>query len=111
MSDLYTASAFADAAGITYRQLDYWTHRGYLKPVEINGGNKSGTGNSRVFDKPEVLKARVLAALVNPLNASVVADELARNGCALIGEGLMLTLDIAEPLADWERDLLEGSTP
>lgn len=46
--------------GITYRQLDHWARRGYLKPV--NGF--SGSGRDREWSLAEVEVARRMGRLV-----------------------------------------------
>ena len=38
--------------GITYRQLDYWTRRGWLEPIPRTG---QGKGNPRRWDSDVVL--------------------------------------------------------
>jgi len=66
MSTLYTANAIVKASGATYRQIQYWTDRGYLKPVQINGLTKTGSGNPRIYDETEVYVASVLPFLLDP---------------------------------------------
>lgn len=47
-------------AGITYRQLDYWTRRGFIRPV---GKSNPGSGAQRRYTAAEVEIARVLGVL------------------------------------------------
>ncbi len=47
-------------AGITYRQLDYWTRTGGLKP-SIRGA--AGPGTSRLYSSDDVKKARAAGQL------------------------------------------------
>jgi hypothetical protein len=58
--------------GCTYRQLDYWTRRGWLHPT---GG--TGTGTRRVWPQEEIRVARTMRRLVEvgliPAAAAVVA--------------------------------------
>lgn len=46
--------------GITYRQLDYWTTRGVLQPLDRRS---LSSGVPRPFDESEVRVARALASL------------------------------------------------
>lgn len=61
--------------GITYRQLDYWARRGYLRP--INGF--SGSGRDREWPPAEVTIARrmgrLTAAGISPGQAAVFARD------------------------------------
>jgi len=50
-----TSEQAAQAAGITYRQLDHWTRRGYLRPgTERNAFSHGQGGVSRVWPPAEV---------------------------------------------------------
>lgn len=56
--------------GATYRQLDYWTRRGYLQPVP---GNTSGL--PRAWPRIEVQVAAKMVALIEAgLTAEAAAD-------------------------------------
>ena len=103
-------------AGVTYRQLDYWTTCGYL-PVETvewsrpdgpSGGTRSlksaangladvarpGSGRARIYDDRTVTKVRIMARLVavgmQPGAASKMADALICDGSADLGGGVRL---------------------
>lgn len=54
------APELVDNAGITYRQLDYWTRRGYLRPAELN----PGCGRDRQYSLSETAVARRMGGLV-----------------------------------------------
>ena len=90
--NLYTASSFAEVTGISYRQIDYWVRQGYLKPLAINGAKDVGTGNVRVFSDAEVLKARLMKALINPAGAADLAGRLLLERTVDVGCGMTLTL-------------------
>lgn len=60
MSDLYTSTGLVEVTGASYRQIDYWTTRGWLVPLSIAGMSATGTGNHRVYPASEVAVARAL---------------------------------------------------
>lgn len=68
---MFTSPAFAQAAGITYRELDYWVRRGVLVPAS----DASGSGNVRLFDEAELRVALIVGEL-RKMGASL--DLLAR---------------------------------
>jgi DNA-binding transcriptional MerR regulator len=51
-------------AEITYRQLDYWTRRGYIRPVGGETAATPGSGHQRNFSEGMMLKARWMGCLV-----------------------------------------------
>ena len=53
------APELVDTAGITYRQLDYWTRRGYLRAAEAN----PGCGRDRQYSPDETAVARRMGGL------------------------------------------------
>jgi MerR-like DNA binding protein len=59
--------------GMSYRQLDYWVRRGYLRPGNVG----AGSGSTRVWSKDELRVASLMARLVQaglpPATASMVA--------------------------------------
>lgn len=59
--NLLTSREVADLVGVTYRQLDHWTRRGYL-PI---GDRTPGSGVPRRWWPDEVERARVFAALAD----------------------------------------------
>lgn len=69
-----------DRAGITYRQLDYWTRVGYLHPLDPT----PGSGRLRAFPIAELSLARLvrdlLAAGLMPKPAFALAEQLLEHG-------------------------------
>jgi hypothetical protein len=70
-------------AGITYRQLHYWTTHGYISTTR----DSQGSGTPLLYPMGSVIKARVMGSLVNSLHmtpeaASDVADTILRDGSA-----------------------------
>ena len=49
----------ARLAGVSYRMLDHWIHRGVIAPMK----NTTGTGDPRRFDFADLLRLRVVARL------------------------------------------------
>lgn len=87
------AGKLADRAGITYRQLDYWTRQGLIEPADNNGG---GSGNHRWFTEGEArivcLMARFTSEGVHPNTAVRLARELAAERRARLG-GFLISED------------------
>jgi len=82
-----SAADVVERAGISYRQLDHWTAVRYVRAVV----DRPGSGNLRSYHPREVVKARVMGALVNVvgIKASIAADlaeEIIRTGTAHVGE-------------------------
>lgn len=67
--------------GITYRQLDHWITRGYLRPE-----NKPGSGTEREFSEREIEVAKLMAALVN---AGFRAEKAAKTARYVLAEGIV----------------------
>jgi hypothetical protein len=81
-------------AGITYRQLDYWTTNGLLATMPRA---VEGSGYSRAYPIHAVIKARLMGTLVNslhltPIGASDVADRILRDGSADV-DGFRISAD------------------
>jgi hypothetical protein len=80
-----TSSDLLDRAGISYRQLDYWTRAGILNPT--NGGDP-GSGRRRFYPTTELtiacLMRDLLEAGLNPRAAHTLARELADHGTATL---------------------------
>ncbi len=78
-----------EAAAITYRQLDYWIHRGYLKSSE------EGSGNPRDLSAHEVAVAMHMGRLVRagfvPKTAAALARDFADGKDAVQLPGFQLT--------------------
>ena len=55
------APALCEHAGISYRQLDHWTRRGYLQTV---GEQTPGSGQSRVWPVREASIAETMHTLI-----------------------------------------------
>lgn len=58
----YTSDDVTDLAGISYRQLDYWTRVGVLQPL---GHARPGSGYERRWSQAEVRVATVVGRLAN----------------------------------------------
>jgi hypothetical protein len=81
------ASELAARAGITYRQVNYWTTEGYLVPV---GDAGPGSGHPRTYPPDTIVRARIMGSLVRhftmtPAAAARVAEEILRDGRASVG--------------------------
>lgn len=80
--------------GLTYRRLDHWTRRGWLRPAHIGG-----TGNERVWSAAELqiadLMRRLTRAGLNPDAAAQAARACVEGERLLvtIGPGLVLAVD------------------
>jgi hypothetical protein len=91
----HKAPDVVDAAGITYRQLDYWTTRGWLRPRRH--AHNPGAGNLRAYTDHEVRVAVLMGDLVRsgvtPPRAAKVARLAASKGSARLG---MFTVLVGE---------------
>lgn len=80
----------ADEIGISYRQLDYWTRRGWLKPEQA----RQTSGSWRRWPDEELAVLRRMAALVavgvTAEAAARLARDLGRHGSVEIAPGLWL---------------------
>jgi hypothetical protein len=77
--DGWKTSAASRAGGISFRQLDYWTTLGHLRPV--NGLNP-GSGRPREWDDGELRVAGVMWALRLAGLDLPTAAAAARKACA-----------------------------
>ncbi|MBM7788875.1 hypothetical protein [Tenggerimyces flavus] len=81
-----------EAAGITYRQLDYWCRKGWLAPTIRRGG---GSGIDRDFHADELAFAVRMGLLVRagfpPDVAFLIAQ--ATPGVVPLGEGARVVID------------------
>jgi hypothetical protein len=72
------APAWAAEAGVTYRQLDYWTRRGWIRA----DGHGKGSGRPRCWPALERSTATLMARLVgvgfHPAAAAPIARARAR---------------------------------
>lgn len=71
----FTAQDVCAVAGITYRQLDYWTRTGHL-----HASADSGAGYDRLWPAGEIRVARATKALLDAGFGLAVAREISRNG-------------------------------
>jgi hypothetical protein len=83
------ASELADRAGVTYRQVNYWTGEGYLRTAPRPDG-RTGSGIRYTYPAGTILKARVMGSLVrlfsmHPERASALADRIVNDGSVEIG--------------------------
>jgi DNA-binding transcriptional MerR regulator len=79
--------------GLTYRQLDHWTRRGWLRPQ-----HDGGTGNARVWPETELRIADLMRRLTRAGIAPEQAAQAARahqEGRALVrlAPGIVLAID------------------
>ncbi|MEV1201703.1 MerR family transcriptional regulator [Microbispora rosea] len=83
----------ARALGLTWRQLDYWTNKGYLHP---EGGGSHGV--ARIWPEPELRIAALIARLVAAGMVMESAASVARSVVAFglveveLGEGITLKI-------------------
>ena len=63
-------------AGITYRQLDHWCTKGYIKPVSCEAN--PGSGHQRLFTSIEGDKARLMRCLMQVGFTASVAELLSQ---------------------------------
>ena len=85
--DWVTSSELLNAVPqITYRQLDYWCRTGLLTPVDEA---TPGSGWTRRFHEGQVMRARVIAILLDAgvqlPTVRLVVDELVATGRAASG--------------------------
>lgn len=58
MSKMLRSKQMCEKVGCTYRQLDYWISKGYLRPWTIVG--EPGSGSVRIFHPEQVAEVRRL---------------------------------------------------
>jgi hypothetical protein len=80
------APELAARAGVTYRQINYWTTEGYL----VSDAETVGSGNAKAYPPGQIIKARLMGSLVrnfsmSPRSACDIADEIVRTGRAHVG--------------------------
>jgi DNA-binding transcriptional MerR regulator len=92
MSRILTASALAAASGVSLRQVEYWTTRGYLKPLRIEGRPQTGTGNSRLYGDQHIRQTRILGMLLDSSRAAEIAAALSERGVIHLPHGITLRL-------------------
>lgn len=96
----FSSPQVCELAGISYRQLDYWTRLGYLHP-----DHRGGTGYDRAWSETETVKVHAMAAMVRAgLTPAAAARYVARGLMAvLVTWTLPEVLDATAPeVADLE---------
>lgn len=61
---MITTREFANAAGISFRQADYWARADIIRPAE--GPTTPGSGNYRTWTASEIRVARAVASIMKP---------------------------------------------
>lgn len=59
---MFKVKALTATTGVTYRQVDFWVRRGYIKPIQAGQGK--GSGLDRFFFAEDYAYAQKLARLV-----------------------------------------------
>ncbi len=81
------------ATGVTFRCLDYWTRRGYLRTADFRGGS----GRRRTWPAGEVAVAAMMRRLVAAGIALARAHQIARAGGDLeVATGVHISIDRPE---------------
>lgn len=80
-----------EVPGVTYRQLDYWAKRGFLRPGRENPDKPSGTGNFRDWPAEELRVAEDIGRLRRAGLALPAAERKARQGREAVEAFLALT--------------------
>jgi len=88
------APELAARAGVTYRQLNYWTSSGWIVPVSEG---QRGSGTPLLYPPSTIVKARIMGSLVRmfamaPARAAEIAETIVRDGRAEVG-GFTITKD------------------
>lgn len=90
---LYATNAFAEVAGISIRQVQYWTDQGYLTPVHIEGRAAHGQGHWRVYDESEIPVAQMLAMAGDLAALAQAARTAVAIGAGRLTNRLVLVVD------------------
>lgn len=82
------APQLVQRANISYRQLDYWTRRGWVHALQPGG--LDGSGREREYEPEQVERIIIMGALVralgiHPRHSARYADMLARSGVVKVG--------------------------
>lgn len=83
------------AVGVSYRQLDHWCRRGYLRPLQAT----PGSGCARIWPAPErdvaLLITRLQSVGVELSTAARIARSMADSGAdrAELGGGVFISID------------------
>lgn len=83
----------AAVTGVTYRQLDFWTKRGWLRANNPN----CGSGRTRMWPVSEIQVAKVMAVLTDPgpegAGMSPEKAAVAARNSGLVGQGIRVVVD------------------
>jgi DNA-binding transcriptional MerR regulator len=71
----FTSTEVCKILGITYRQLDYWTRKGYVP----SSSPTPGSGHARAFTFPELLMLRLVGLLLEAGFTVTAAFDVARS--------------------------------
>jgi DNA-binding transcriptional MerR regulator len=71
--------------GITYRQLDWWTRLGLLRPLHVGG-----SGVNREWTRAELEVARLMGHLVRAGATPALAERLARSRRCELSPGIWI---------------------
>lgn len=85
------AEVLADTPTITYRQLDFWCSKGWLRPDQ-----RGGSGYARTFSGDEARVARTMARLVAAGLKPDAAHRVAR-GEQELAPGIVVLVDPPAP--------------
>jgi DNA-binding transcriptional MerR regulator len=78
-------------AGITYRQLDYWTRRGYITPEN----SRYHSGIEREWSRAELGVALRMGRLITAGLSAEVAARVAREGCGRLEIAPGIVIEVA----------------
>jgi hypothetical protein len=87
------ASELAARAGVSYRQINYWTSCGWIVPTST----ERGSGRVLAYPPSTIVKARIMGSLVRmfamtPARSAELAEQIIRDGSATVG-GFTITKD------------------
>lgn len=102
LAEVEGAASHSDllAIGITARQVDHWTRRGWILPWN----SSPGSGHNRIWPEREANIARLMLRLIEagwnteaaaPLARAVIEGHVDEPGTVRIGPGLTLKIDAA----------------
>ena len=90
----YQAPVACAAAGITYRQLDYWARTEIVLPSVSDG---FGRGSQRLYSRDDMVRLAVVRALLDAGLSLTAArenlDAVLRDNEAMVGEHVQLRID------------------
>lgn len=92
--DQLDAIDIAGVAGITYRQLDYWTNRGFLRSTNTATGRGRPRQYHRVEQHVAAVMARLTAGGIPATAAAVYARDYVERGITTFTLGGGITLKI-----------------